>query len=221
VDIKQSIAMLGFFRYLDEEDRERLAEIASLRSYPPDYLLHYERTEMRTLLFLVKGLAKAYKIDKHDNEIFLYHIRQGDLISELSSIEHSSFISYANVIFIEESQVLSVDYMAFKELFLMKGSLCLELTQEVIRQSRQLQDLVNREFIFDAVSKVAMMLVTDLSMFNRLKRYDVSLMLHIQPSTLSRVLNRLKRQGLIAIDHGEVEIVDVQRLRSIYEGMVI
>jgi CRP/FNR family transcriptional regulator len=92
----------------------------------------------------------------------------------------------------------------------------LELANEVIRQSKQLQDLVNREFIFDSVSKVAMMLDSDLDMFNRLKRYDVSLMLHIQPSTLSRVLNRLKRNSIIDIIRGEVIVVNQRALNRIY-----
>jgi CRP/FNR family transcriptional regulator len=120
---------------------------------------------------------------------------------------------------VEDSQLLSVDFTAFKREFLEKGRLCLELSNEVIRQSKQLQDLVNREFIFDSVAKVAMMLSSDLAMFNKLKRYDVSLMLHIQPSTLSRVLSRLKRNGLIDIDHGVVIIMNIEGLKRIYEGV--
>jgi len=79
--------------------------------------------------------------------------------------------------------------------------------------------LVNREFIFDSVAKVAMMLSTDLDMFNKLKRYDVSLMLHIQPSTLSRVLSRLKHNGIINIERGKVIIVNAKGLSKIYEGL--
>lgn len=220
MDINESIKGLQFFHHLNNRERERLISMVTLKRYCKHYLLHYERTKGQQLLFLVQGLAKAYKMDKHDNEIFLYHIHQGELISEISSVKSASLLSYANVVFVEDSLVLSVDYAEFQREFLSRGELCLALTNEVIRQSQRLQDLVNREFIFDAVAKVAMMLSTDLVLFNQLKRYDVSLMLHIQPSTLSRVLSRLKRQGLIAIDHGEVIITDLPRLKSIYEGML-
>jgi len=54
-------------------------------------------------------------------------------------------------------------------------------------------------------------------MFNKLKRYDVSAMLHIQPATLSRVLNRLKNNGIISIEHGWVSIEDKARLEGIYK----
>ncbi len=161
-------------------------------------------------------MAKAYKIDKHENEIFLYYIYGGNILSEISTVEDKYLISYSNIQLIENSQILTIDYKEFKKLFLDSGVLCLEFANEIIRQSKQLQDLVNREFIFDSVSKVAMMLYDSLDMFNRLKRYDVSLMLHIQPSTLSRVLNRLKRNSIIDIKRGKVIILNQEALKRIY-----
>jgi CRP/FNR family transcriptional regulator len=217
--IKSIIHSLEFFSNLSEDEIGQLMAISSLKSYGSECLLYYEKTQSDKLLFLIDGLAKAYKMDKHDNEIFLYYIYKNHTLSEISSLQDDNLTSYSNITFVEDSQVLSVDYGAFKKEFLDKGLLCLELANEVIRQSKLLQDLVNREFIFDSVSKVAMMLSTDLNMFNKLKRYDVSLMLHIQPSTLSRVLNRLKRNGMIDIDHGTVIIVNQEGLYKIYEGL--
>jgi CRP/FNR family transcriptional regulator len=219
VDIKSAIGQLHFFNNLTEGETTTLISISSLKTYTADTLLHYEKSESDRLLFLVNGLAKAYKIDKHDNEIFLYYIYKNHILSDISSLDKACLTSYSNITLVEDSQLLSVDFTAFKREFLEKGRLCLELSNEVIRQSKQLQDLVNREFIFDSVAKVAMMLSSDLAMFNKLKRYDVSLMLHIQPSTLSRVLSRLKRNGLIDIDHGVVIIMNIEGLKRIYEGV--
>jgi len=218
VDIKDAIEQLNFFSNLDRVDD--LVSISSLKSYHSNTLLHYEKSKNSRLLFLVEGLAKAYKLDKYDNEIFLYHIHHNHLISEISSLQGSNLISYSNILFLEDSQILAIDYQQFKEKFLDNGLLCLELASEVIRQSKLLQDLINREFIFDSVAKVAMMIDSDLTMFNRLKRYDVSLMLHIQPSTLSRVLSRLRHKGIIDIERGEIIVIDSRELRKIYKGLV-
>ena len=75
----------------------------------------------------------------------------------------------------------------------------------------------NREFVFDSVAKVAMMLSSELDIFNKLKRHEISLMLHIHPATLSRVLNRLKRNKIIDIIHGRVSVVDEIALKKVYE----
>ena len=220
MDIKEAVGHLNFFSNISSQHLEELLSISLLKCYSANTLLHYEKSRSNQLLFLVDGLAKAYKIDKHDNEIFLYHIHYNNLLSEFSSLESNDLSSYSNILFLEDSQILSINYTQFKEKFLGKGLFCLELASEVIRQSKLLQDLVNREFIFDSVAKVAMMIDSDLKIFNRLKRYDVSLMLHIQPSTLSRVLSRLKHKGIIEINHGKITLLNREELQKIYKGLV-
>jgi len=207
---------LDFFHNLNDTQIEQLVSISSLKSYNSGCLLYYEKTEQNRLLFLVDGLAKAYKIDKHQNEVFLYYIYGGRVLSEISTLQNEYLLSYSNIELLQNSQILSVDYQQFKKQFLDSGILCLEFANEVIRQSKQLQDLINREFIFNSVSKVAMILDSDIDMFNKTKRSAISLMLHIQPSTLSRVLNRLKRNTIIDIVHGEVIIVNEKALKGIY-----
>jgi len=213
-----SIRMLPFFRSLSDEQIQLLGSISHVEHYAADYILHYENSYSTRILFLIKGLAKAYRIDKHDNEIFLYHIHPGTLLSELSSLQEESLLSYANIVIEEESYLLSIDYGRFRKAFLDTGILGNEMLCAIIERNKQLQTIIDREFVFDSVSKVAMMLHEELAMFNRLKRYDVSLMLHIQPATLSRVLKRLKRDEIIDIDRGNVYILDSQKLASIYKG---
>lgn len=194
---------------------ELLSSISTIHQYNSDYVLYYEKQENNTLLFLVNGLAKSYKIDKHTNEIFLYYIYGNSLISEISNINDDSLTSYSNMALVEDSKILSIDYQQFKKHFLNKNILCLELAQEISARSQKLESLISREFIFDSVQKVSQMLDSDLDMFNKLKRHDISLILHIQPATLSRVLNRLKRNKIIDIVHGKVTILDTIALKEI------
>jgi len=215
--MKNIIDSLSFFSTLNQKEVDKLISISSLKQYKNEYMLHYENSRTDKLLFLVDGLAKASKIDKHDNEVFLYYVYKNRILSEISTLQNDYLTSYSNMTLVEESKILSIDYQAFKRYFLDNGLLCLELANEMIHQSRQLQDLVNREFVFNSVAKVSMMISTDLEMFNRLKRYDISLMLHIQPATLSRVLKRLKRDSIIDIIHGKVIILDEKRLEKIYK----
>jgi len=217
LSIKETILSINFFSSLSAQQIEQLSSISTLHSYPKEYILHYEKKESDNIYFLANGLAKAYKIDKHENEIFLYYIYKNSLISEISDINNDTLFSFSNIEIIENSEILSINYKKFNDYFLNKNLLCLEFANEVIKRSEQLQNLVNREFIFDSVAKVAMMLSSDLDIFNSMKRHDISLVLHIQPATLSRVLNRLKRNKIIDIIHGEVTIIDNFELKAIYE----
>jgi len=217
MSLKDIIKSQTFFSSLNDEELNQLASISLLHQYKKDYVLHYEHVNSNELLFLINGLAKAYKIDKHDNETFLYYIYSNSMISEILDIDSERLNSFSNIQLIDDSHVLSINYKKFKEHFLNNNILCKDMMREVIKRSLQLQSLVKREFMFDAVSKVSMMLHDDLEMFNKLKRHDISLMLYIQPETLSRVLNRLKRNNIIDTIHGKVEVIDSMALQEIYK----
>lgn len=219
--LQESIKTLDFFKNLDNNQIELLSDFSYISKYDKDAILFYETDIKNQLLFLVNGLIKIYKYDKFDNEIFLYHIYPNSLISELSSITNSEIYCFSNASFIEDSIVLSIDFIKFKEHFLASNILMKELMNSLLNKNHQLQSLVNRELVFDATAKVAYMLVQDLKMFNNLKRQEVSFMLHIQPETLSRVLKKLSRDEIIDIENQEVIIKDQIALNSIFTGVAI
>ena len=217
--LTQSIKSLDFFENLSDNQIDILSNFSFISKYEKDSILFYETDLKTNLLFLVNGLIKIYKYDKFDNEIFLYHIYSNSLISELSNLNTNEIFCFSNASFIEDSVVLSIDFLKLQEHFLNNNLLVKELMNSLLKKTNQLQSLVNRELVFDATAKVAFMLNQDLEMFNKLKRQEVSFMLHIQPETLSRVLKRLARDETICIENGEVTIKNKESLISIFKGV--
>jgi len=212
------IKNLSFFDSLEDEHIKNIDNISNLIKYPKGSMLYYENDNKDKIFFLISGLLKVYKMDKYDNEIFLYHIHKNSLISELTSVNENSIYCFSNAEFMEDSIVLEVDFKYFRENFLSKNILTYKFINEILLKTHQLHCVVNREIVFDATAKVAFMLNDDLEIFNSLKRQEVSFMLHIQPETLSRVLKRLKRDDIIEIDHTKVIIKNQQALQEIYKG---
>ena len=216
-NIRTELKSLNFFNTLNDDELNNLINISSRRKYSEDYVFSYEKENSQNLVFLLNGLAKAYKLDKNENEIFLHYIKKGEIISEISSIYDDELTTYSNISFLNDSEILSIDYKLFKKEYIDTNILTKNFLQELIKKTKNLEALVNREFIFDAVTKVAMLLNEDIYMFNNQKRYDISLVLHIQPSTLSRVLKKLKRDKIINIEHGLVTIINKEKLKYIAE----
>ena len=216
MSLKETISSLDFFSKLNDKDIQKLSLFSNLHKYEKDYILYFEKQSTSKLFFMVSGQAKAYKLDKNNNEIFLYNINNNSLISEISNLNNSTITTYSNISLITDSQILSIDYKQFIEHFLDTNILYKEFTNEIIHKFTQLQDLIDREFIFDSISKVAIMIHNDLEMFNNLKRSEVSNMLNIQPETLSRVLNRLKRNKIIESVNGKISILNPIALEKIY-----
>lgn len=217
----EALKSINLFSHISQEEIDILKDISHLSKYEEDSILFYEADITDKLLFLLDGQIKVYKIDKYDNEIFLYYVYPNTMISELSSLEDNQVRCFSNAEFTKDSTLLSIDFKQFKEKFLNQNDLVLKFIQELIYKNQQLQCIINRELVFDATSKVAFMLINDLEMFNELKRTEVSLLLHIQPETLSRVLKRLSRNGTIEIDKGKITIQNYDELKSIYMGVGI
>ena len=218
LSVKEAIKSVNVFSHLNEDELELIASMSHVNRFNKDAVLMYESETTDELLFLIDGLLKVYKIDKYDNEIFLYYVYPNSMISELSNLNDSKINCFSNSEFLRESTILSINFKKFKEEFLYENELVLKFINELIYKNQQLQCIVNRELVFDATSKVAFMLVNDLDMFNELKRTEVSLLLHIQPETLSRVLKRLTRNEIISIEKGKVSIEKLEELQSIYIG---
>lgn len=213
------IQKLNFFNTLNDEQINQITNISKPIEHVKSSVLYYENDTKDKLYFLVSGLLKIYKIDKYDNEIFLYHIYENSLISELTSIQMNTIQCFSNAEFLEDSIILEIDYKKFKTQFLSKNILNEEFINEILLKTQQLHCVVNRELVFDATAKVAFMLSDDLVIFNRLKRQEVSFMLHIQPETLSRVLKKLKRSEIIDVDGTDIIIKDQIALQNIYKGL--
>ncbi len=212
------IKKLSFFSSLNEEQLNTINSISKITSYPKNSILYYENDINDRIFFLVSGLLKVYKIDKFENEIFLYHIHKNSLISELTTLDHDSIHCFSNAEFLDDSIVLEIDFTEFKKEFLSKNILNNEFINEILLKTQQLHCVVNRELVFDATAKVAFTLQNDLEMFNSLKRHEISFMLHIQPETLSRVLKKLKRNNIIDIENTDVVVLDSEKLNKIIKG---
>jgi CRP/FNR family transcriptional regulator len=212
------IKKLSFFSSLDEEKLKIIDSISKITAYAKNSILYYENDINNKIFFLVSGLIKVYKIDKFGNEIFLYYIYKNSLISELTTIRSDMIHCFSNAEFVEESVVLEIDFLEFKKEFLSKNILNNEFINEILSKTHQLHCVVNRELVFDATAKVAFTLHNDLEMFNSLKRHEISFMLHIQPETLSRVLNKLKRNSIIDTESSNIIILNSDMLKNAYKG---
>ncbi|MEW6551270.1 MAG: Crp/Fnr family transcriptional regulator [Campylobacterota bacterium] len=201
---------------LSEAEIELLAGATVAKKYYVGNILHYEKEKNDNIYFLSSGALKIYKVDRMDNEIFMYNVNSGSLISEITDLD-GSIGCFANAEFTKDSEVLAFDYSVFKDIFSHNTKFLLNLIKEFAKKTKMLQCIINREIVFDGTAKVAFMLVHDLESFNTLKKGDVAYMLNIQPETLSRILNKLFRNNYIQNDGQNIKIVDINGLKACYE----
>ncbi len=210
---------ISFFEYLSQSDLEKIEKYSIVKKYPKGSIMMYEGDNSTNISFLQAGLARVYKMDKFDNEIFLYHIYEHQLITELSTLNENIITCASNISIDEESVIINIDYNKFRDDFISTNILTIQFLQEIFAKTQKLQCVVNRELVFDSTAKVAHFLSENLEMFNKLKRTEVALLLHLQPETLSRVLRKLQRQDLIGVEVKKVFIIDQDGLYDLFQGV--
>ncbi len=189
--------VLRFFKDANPDATRALEESARFKRYGMSEILAYEEDDLSRVYFLLSGEAKFYKVDRFDNEVFLYALQDESLLTNIGSLDCETISCYSNIEFIAPSEVVSFDLHLFKSCVRSDITLLINLVNILADQKQLVECTVNMGMIFDVTAKVAKMLHDHLELFNSLKKQEISYRLNIQPATLSRVLAKFIRKGLI------------------------
>ncbi len=214
----EKLSSTPLFNSLPDELTEEISTFSKIKSFNKGDVLFYENDDIDKIYYILKGSIKFYKVDRFDNEIFLYRLSKNSLIFDLSKLCDELILQcFANAEFLEDSEILAIESKKFKFLMSSNPIFLKRMLKESFLMIRQMQCIISRDVVFDGTAKVAHMLNFDLKNFNLLKKHEIAYMLHIQPETLSRILKKLIRIGVIEIVDNSVVIIDNEKLKSIYQ----
>lgn len=196
---------------------EQIAEFTKLKRYYKGNIVYYEEERKKEIYYLKKGQVKVYKVDRFDNEVFLYNIYSDNLITKISNLNENSIHCFGNIECEVDCEVLIIDFEKFSNFCLQKPNILLTLIDIFSQKAMMLECLINRELVYDGVAKVAFTLVNEPHLFQQLKKREIAYQLNIQPETLSRILKKLERKSLVGLDKNDVQVLNIEGLKSVYE----
>ena len=209
---------IQLFSSLDERQMVKLVSISKIEEIQRGDILFYEKDLSTKIYYIISGAVKLYKVDRFDNEIFLYRAEDGSFLFDFSMFDDSySFGRYSNAELIEDSTILSIELEEFKSYYFNDMNIFNSMFKECVMMVKRYECIINRDIVFDGTAKVAHMLVNDINSINTLKKHEIAYMLHIQPETLSRILKKLERNNSIMVQKGKIKILDKQALINIYD----
>lgn len=217
------IARIPLFEGLPDDQLKDLASIAIEKSMDRGRTIFSEGDPGNGFFVLEAGLIKIFKLSPDGKEQILHLFGPGEPFGEVPVFEGRNFPAHA--VTLEKSQFLFFPRNAFIHLLKQNPSLALSMLAVLSRRLRRFTALVDDLALKEVPGRLAAHL---LFLSSRQEGSDnleleipkslLAAMLGTIPETLSRILTKMAKQGLIASNGPRIGILDRDALKDLADG---
>ncbi len=193
-----ALEQITLFHHLSPQQRREIEKIGILRHYEGDEIVFYEGDESRYFHLLIEGEVSVYKSTSANEPIVIHRFRAPSLIAEVATLKQIPYPASCQTL--QKSLILKIARDPFLVLLQNDPSLSIALIASLTQKISVLEHSLQRHSAPNAMAKVARFIRDEGEQFHRLKGIEISKMLGITPETLSRMVTKLKSEGIIGID---------------------
>lgn len=221
--LTERISTIPLFEGLPPEYLTQLAQIASEREYARGQTVFSEGEDGAGFFVALTGSIKVYKVAPDGKEQILHLFGPGEPFGEVPVFEGARFP--ANAVALESARVLFFPRDAFIGLLRKEPGLALKMLAVLSRRLRRFTQLIEDLSLKEVPGRFAAYVlyagkgiagdVVDLGM----PKAQLASLLGTIPETLSRILGRMSRAGLIESGPGNrIRILDRSELEHLAQG---
>jgi len=209
---------IPMFSALGDRYLKELQEKIHIKNYTKESIVFYEGDESEYLHILMKGSVKLYKTSPKGTQIQINRFAAPGLIAEFACFEREVFPATCE--FVTDGTIGLLHFDKLYE-YLNQPQFSLELIKSLTGKISLLSALVHKETILSSEAKVADLMLKKVTIFNRLKNNEIASILNLTPETFSRILTKLKKEGIIKIENHKLTILNQDALFAIIENNTI
>ncbi|MDM3869790.1 fumarate/nitrate reduction transcriptional regulator Fnr [Porticoccus sp. W117] len=209
---------------LQNEEIDRLDDIVQRgRPFHKEDHVYNAGVEFKSVYAVRSGCIKSYYInDDGQEQVTGFHL-PGEIFG-IDGIGHNRYVNSA--IALETSAICEIPFSRLEELSVEIPSLQRHFFQLMSKEITSDQQLITQLSKNSAEERIATLILSISSRNARRKlsstqirlpmsRADIGNYLGLTVETVSRVFSRFQKQGLLAVDKKEIEILDVDGLREL------
>ncbi len=206
---------LSLFSSFNEKELDEIVENSTIKEYKKGDIVFYEQEEARYLMILLQGKIDLYKTNIKGKQLYIHTIEAVDFVGEVSAFNNIPFPTTAECI--SDCRLLNIDFCKvdkgiFEKVFFYKS--LLDLTFDKIHA---LMGVIDNSFL-TSQERVIKLLLKDAEIFKEATYTNIAKKLNMTPETLSRILNKLKKQNYIDINEDKsIEIISLNDLKTLCE----
>lgn len=211
--MKEILKELCFFGSLDDNQLDELAKISTIKKLKPGNILFYEGDAPKNLYFLIEGLIKLYKYNSNNQISILNYYHTPSIIGESATLQKTPHQTNAECD--TNATILVVSFEKFEEKFLKDPQVALGIIMQLVSKIKK---LMNVNLQSTSTQKIAQLIYENSELFTKLKKYKIAEILNMTPETLSRILKKMQRDGIIKYTTTSIEILDKKALGELFLG---
>jgi CRP/FNR family transcriptional regulator, dissimilatory nitrate respiration regulator len=224
MEIVERVARIPLFEGLPQRHLQDLASISVEKTFVRGQTIFSEGQPGTGFFVVQSGRVKIFKLSPDGKEQILHLFGSGEPFGEVPVFEGRNFPAHA--VALENSVLLFFPRAAFVRLLETNHSLALNMLAVLSRRLRVFTMLVEDLSLKEVPGRLAAHVLylsarqqgTD-DVELEMPKVQMAGLLGTIPETLSRILNKMVKQGLIASDGPRVKILDREALMELAEGL--
>ena len=200
---------ISLFFNIEDKLLEDIANYSVLKKYKKDEIVFYEGEKEKYFFGILQGQVLMYDVDLKGNVIPKNQFGCGDIFGLISQIQNSPYCLSARSE--NESEIIKIDYSKFQKHISTPpfSDRIIKMLSNQIKQELEFNKLQK----FDATKRVIYTLLNFPQKFVRKKKYMLAKELNMSAETLSRILSRLKNEGIICYCEKSIKVTDFDKLK--------
>lgn len=208
------------FQGLNTQELMPIFQVAKTKNYKAQQQLFCEGELAEAFFLVVKGSVRLYRLTPDGKEKVIEIIRQGETFAEAVALLNRPYPVYASAI--EKLELIVIPSKSLRDLVEQNSHIALKMLAGLHMRVHKFINDIHALSLSTAQQKVAGYFLAFLESDNEAqviqlpsKKVIVASRLGLQPETFSRVLRRMKEQGVLQEKDNKIIVLEPKRLRAL------
>ena len=220
------IRKIPVFSELEDHLIDKIAELTIIKKYAKNDIIFFEGDPGEAIHFVKSGKVKIFKTSEGGKEIIINILSPGDIFAEVTLFQRN--IAYpASVEVIEEGEIGSIRNRDLERLILENPQLAVELLRAMAKKLKEVQQRVRELGSNDAIERTIRVLSAlaknhgsktkdGIVLCKNITRQDMANLVGTTRETMSRILSKFSKEGLVEIKGRTIVIKNADALEEYY-----
>ena len=201
---------ISLFFNTEDSLLKEISSFSVIKKYQKDEIIFYEGEKNIYFYGIIYGNVLMYDVDLKGNIIPKNQMGCGDIFGLISKIQNRGFCLNAKSI--SECEIIKIDYSKFKKYISTPpfSDRIIKMLSNAIIQEIEFNKLQK----YDATKRVIYTLLNFPHKFVKKKKYMLAKELNMTPETLSRILSKLKNEGIICYCEKSIKVLNKNKLKN-------